>query len=59
MKITITEARAEQLADLMIWRRLDTDRLYNNAKDAETQSDREDVISAGVWRELESKYNIT
>lgn len=56
VRTTISEAMAERMADLMIWARIETDRAYNDAPDAQTQANREDEIGAEVWREIEAKY---
>jgi hypothetical protein len=59
VRTTISEARAEKMADAMVWRRLETDRAYNNAEDAKSQSLREAEIGAQVWREIEQRYDVS
>ncbi len=59
VRTTISEARAEKMADAMVWRRLETDRAYNNAEDAESQALREAEIGAQVWREIEERYDVS
>jgi hypothetical protein len=58
LRIHLTEAQAEQMADRIIMTLLNTDRAYNHAEDAETQAEREDEIGISVWKSLEEKYEI-
>jgi hypothetical protein len=57
-KPSITEARAEQKAEQIVWKRLATDSAYMNADSSEDAQEREDAIAAEVWDYLISKYNI-
>jgi hypothetical protein len=57
-KPAITEARAEAMADRLVWKRLATDSAYRNAENAEAQADREERISEEVWNDLQARYTI-
>jgi hypothetical protein len=54
----ISEARAEQIADRMVQRRLYRDRAYIHAENAEAQQAAEEAVAATVWRDIESRYVI-
>lgn len=58
MKITISEAEAERMADRMVQRRCEQPGPYRDAENAEEQSQAEGMIEQKVWKELEAKYNI-
>jgi hypothetical protein len=58
VRVTITEAQAEIIADIAIIRRLDTDCAYNHAEDDESQQEREDEIGRQVWKNIEDRYEI-
>lgn len=52
----LTESEREYLLDRMVQRRLETDREYLNAENAEQQAEREEQISAQCAAELERRY---
>ncbi len=58
MKITISEAEAERIADRTVQRRCEQSAAYRHAENADEQAQAEDVIEQNVWKELEAKYNI-
>lgn len=58
IRIHITEAAAERMADQMVMRRLANDAEYQAANDSDAQQEREDEISVEVWGELEDRYEI-
>lgn len=57
-KSIITEAEAEQIADRIIWRRLDSDPRYQHAENAEEQARAEEEIERAVWQWVENNYVI-
>ncbi len=58
IKIHISEADAERLADRMVWTRLKHSSAYTTAENGDAQSEAEDAIEREVWAELESSYEI-
>lgn len=51
----VTESEFERMLDTMVWRRLETDRAYQNAENAEEQAAREAEIETACERELRNK----
>jgi hypothetical protein len=54
----LTEAEAEKILDSRVMSRLDTDREYNNAEDADAQQHREQKITAEEIRKMIASYFI-
>lgn len=52
----MTEAEFERLVDAAVMRRLDTDRAYNNAENAEAQAAREQEITDEEVRRIEARH---
>ena len=58
VRMHITEAQAERIADDKVWRRLVTDARYIHAQSGEEQAARQDEVEAEVWAEVERRYAI-
>jgi hypothetical protein len=52
----LSDAERERLLDAMVMRRLDTDRVYRNAENAEMADEREAEIEAECERELTRRF---
>lgn len=52
----MTESEMERRADRIVMQRLDSDRRYRNAENAEEQAERETEIAEQVWQDLTWKY---
>ena len=52
----ISEAKAEQMCDRAVMRRLATDAAYRNAENAEQQAERECAITDEEWVRITTTY---
>lgn len=57
-KPTISEPEAEAMCDRIVMRRLQTDRAYLNAENADDQALAEDEVEDEVWREITDRYTV-